>query len=458
MLALAATLYAIALVTLDKPPSGDILELRWATDANPARIKQTSLFGDMFPGLEVAVDPGLGGDQTKLIVQCATGTGPDIIDVYDQEAMSSLVDAGILMDLTPYAEERGFGVDNTYPALRDALMIEGKQYRFPCNVWANCMVYNKAVFDDRGVPYPTGDWTWTEFLEVCRQLRDSPSASGEDHFAFANWNKINWFGELYVNKGGRYFSEDGLTCLLDSPEALWAIQFYHDAIYEHEVVPSAAQLASLSSQGGWGSGWLSIFSNGKVAMLIIGRWYLCQVEYFPDMKGNLGACLLPHVEGREPTGLCDTRAAGINAMGANKEEALHFLEYLASPQYSELIVQDGDSMPPNPALAQSGEMLVNDAEPDPAFHQPFVEAMENAQPADLSPFMDALVMRRWLGEAIDRVEEQVEPPDVAFKALTAEINRTIRKNLERQPYLQEVYEERTGRPYTEDWWREHQGS
>jgi hypothetical protein len=52
----------------------------------------------------------------------------------------------------------------------------------------------------------------------------------------------------------------------------------------------------------------------------------------------------------------------------------------------------------------------------------------------------------------------VEPPDVAFKALTAEINRTIRKNLERQPYLQEVYEERTGRPYTKDWWREHQGS
>jgi len=54
------------------------------------------------------------------------------------------------------------------------------------------------------------------------------------------------------------------------------------------------------------------------------------------------------------------------------------------------------------------------------------------------------------------VENQVEAPDTAFRNLTTEINRTIRVNLERQPHLQRLYEERTGRPYTEDWWREYQ--
>lgn len=456
LFALAAALYIVAVRTLDPPPPEGIERIRWATDANPTRDRQTGLFAELYRGLEAVVDPGLGGDQTKLIVQCATGTGPDVIDVYDQDAMASQVSAGILMDLTPYAEQYGFSVENTYPALRDALMVDGRQYRFPCNVWANCVVYNKAVFDDHGVPYPRDDWTWTEWIEVCRQLLQSPSRAGEKHFAFANWNNIWWFGELYINKGGRYFSEDGLTCLLDSEKALWAIQFYYDAIYKHEVVPSAAQLASLSAQGGWGSGWLSIFSNGKVGMIIIGRWYLCQVEYFPQMKGKLGAVRLPHVEGREPTGLCDTRAAGINAMSPHKDAALKFLQYLASPEYSKLIVEDGDSMPPNPSVAASGEMLVNRAEPDPAFHQPFVDAMEDAQPADLSPFIDSLVVRRWLGEALDRVENQVEAPDTAFRNLTTEINRTIRVNLERQPHLQRLYEERTGRPYSEDWWREYQ--
>ena len=76
---------------------------------------------------------------------------------------------------------------------------------------------------------------------------------------------------------------------------------------------------------------------------------------------------------------------------------------------------------------------------------------------DTSPFIDALVVQRWLRERIEQVENQITPPDEAMQELAREINAQIRVNLERQPHLQRKYKEVTGRDYTEDWWKEHQG-
>src|SRR5579872_7474320 len=125
-LLLFVALYVIAQGTLDRGGNPHIVRLRWATDDNPARKVQMAEFARLYPGSEAVVDPGLGGDQTKLIVQCATGTGPDVVDVYNEQQMSTLVETGVLLDLTPYARKMGFDAAHTYPALKDALLVDGK--------------------------------------------------------------------------------------------------------------------------------------------------------------------------------------------------------------------------------------------------------------------------------------------------------------------------------------------
>ncbi len=219
------------------------------------------------------------------------------------------------------------------------------------------------------------------------------------------------------------------------------------------VIPTAAESATLSSQGGWGSAGINWFSTGRAAMIFIGRWYIVQTPQYPNLKGNLGAVLLPRVGNRPSCGVTDTRAAGINVKSLHWREALHFLQYLASPDYGRVIVNDGDALPPNPDLARTGQDLVNAAVPDPAFHQPFIEAVKRARPLDVSPFIDMSIVARWLKEAIEKVENRIEPPDQAMHSLADQINRLIRQNLERRPDLQRKYEQVTGRHYTPDWWR-----
>ncbi|MHC4247524.1 MAG: extracellular solute-binding protein [Planctomycetota bacterium] len=448
-IAVFLALYVYAL-TLDPPPKPGITTIRWATDPNPARDIQTKEFSKLYPGIRVVVEPG---DRQKIIVQCATGVGPDVIDVYGQTQMLSYVDAGILLDLTPYAEEMGFSPEHTYPAIRDLLMVDGKQYRFPCNLWANCVIYNKAIFDDHGVPYPRDGWTYDEFVETAKRIKNDPSTSGKEHMPVARLWPGWLFRDIFVGHGGRMFTPDGLVCTLDSAEGVAAAKLYHDMTHVHDILPSPAEAAAVSSQGGWGAGGINWFLYEQAAMVNIGRWYLCRMIGFRKLKGKIGAVTIPRVAGRTSQGQCGTRAAGVNVKGRHIDESLKFLQFLAGPEYSRCIVLDGDSLPPSPEVARTGEDLVNKIVEDPAFHAPFIEAMKNSRPLDTSLFISATLVDRWLGERMDGIENG-RPAEEAMRSVADEINKRIRQNLERRPDLQRKFKKVTGREWTPDWWRE----
>jgi len=443
-----AGLYAVAQITLGRGRD-QVVHLTWATDPNPARTQQCELFSRMYPGIRVTVDPT---DRTKLLVRCATGTGPDLIDTSALELVS-LAETGILKDLTPYAVSMGFGPDKTYPQAAKAMMAGGKQYRYPCNVWANALIYNKAIFADYGLAAPPKDWTWEQLIQIGRQIRQSKPRSGRAYLVIANWAGLYLVMDLLPSHGARFFSDDGLICELDSPQAIAALQLYHDLMHVHQIIPTPAESSALSSQGGWGVGGINWFSSGRAAMIIIGRWYLVITRNWPDIRPHLAAVSLPRVGDLPPRPALYLRGAAINSQSPHAPAAMKFLQYLASREYGQLIVRDGDSLPPNPQLARSGRDLVNDACGDPAFHQAFIDAVSNSQPLEFSPFVDAPQVWRWLQETVEKIENRLATPAQACAQLADEINKAIRQNLQRRPDLQQRYEQLTGKPYRDDWWQ-----
>jgi len=447
LLAAFAALYVVAQVTLE----GASGALRWATDLNPARKVQAQRFTDAHPGIRVTVEPA--GDE-KLLAQCHAGTGPDLIDLHQEQQMHRMHRAGILMDLTPHADRMGFGLDDTYPALRDCLSIDGRQYRFPCNVTANCIIYNRRVLDDHGVAVPTNGWTWNDFVRTAKAIRDTPSASGDEHLPLAVPSAPWMLFDLLVGHGARFYSDDGLTCTLDAPPAVAAMTLYHDLMHVHRVLPTPAEAAAVSGEGGWGTQGVQWFSTQRTAMIVIGRWYTVQLPHYPDLIGRLGSVRLPRVPGRRSVAMANTRGPGINVNTDKPHEAMLFLRYLASEEYNRLIIEDGDSLPPNPKYARTGADLVNAVAPDPSFHQTFIDAMETARPLDFSPFVDGGLVHRWLRERLGQVENRIARPGEAMASLAAEVNQRIRRNLAERPDLRERFRRVTGREWTADWWKE----
>jgi ABC-type glycerol-3-phosphate transport system substrate-binding protein len=269
----------------------------------------------------------------------------------------------------------------------------------------------------------------------------------------ANWNNRTFFLDLLTGNGGRMFQDQGMRSAFDSPEAIEAMRIYHDLMHKHHALTTPAESSAMSSQGGWGAGGINWFSAERAAMIFIGRWYLCQAPGYPALKGKLGAARLPRIGTRASTGLCGSRAAGVNVKSRHRAEAIKFLQYLAGVEYGALIVRDGDSLPPNPSLAQNGNALTNAFVDDPAFHQVFVDAVNAGRVIDSSPFIAPQQVLRWLDERIGLVENQRLMPKEAMRSLAKEVNETIRLNLERRPDLQRKYQEVTGKAYNSDWWK-----
>lgn len=443
-----------------KGPEGKI-PLTWVSDNNPARTLQIQAFNEENPDLNLSLDYASTGVQ-KIILQCASGVGPDIFD-YNDESLETFVEAGVLMDVSEQAKAMGFDAATAgWPSGYNTFNYLGKQYGFPCNTGAGILIYNKNVFDYFGIPYPQGVMTWDEFIEMAGKV-NSPDRNSK-HQVFAT-SGLNW-RLFFDSQRGEYFDENGRPRIADSPELYRAFEMHRDFIFKYHLTPTAVETKAMSGQGGWGSGNLNQFAVGRYAMVATGHWsliafgraYQKQAENLKekglkeeDIKNplerpvRLGAILIPHFAGQKPSYRVQSRVAGVNAKSPNRDEAVKFLKYLSGPVYSELLNQGTDWLPGNPKYAELG------VEPGPPalareqLQATTKEAVTYGYVARRSPFILSSDVSRVLNEQISRLESA---PSIPIRSLLDTAQRDIdvllRRNLDRNPELKKLFIEKFG--------------
>ncbi len=436
--ALIALLWIAARVWVPPNVPPGMTVLSWSTDPNPARKAQLAPFYEKNPNVLVKIEPNT---RDKIIVQCSSRVGADLIEIYSATDMISFVESGVLLDLTPYARKMGFSSDITFPSLRGNIMHEGRQYRFPCNIGNQVLLYNKKKFRDAGLPEPQDAMTWDDFIRLVKPLTIKRK-EGKGFEQFALMMNRGYVKDIHLQFGARFYSPDGTRSALDSPQSIAAIQFFHDLIKVHEIMPSKTMAKSLSGEGGWGGDEIRAFATGKAACLWGARWMMVQFRQYPELKNNIGAVLLPHPPGGTPANYCGTRGSGINVNTANLEASLKFMQYLASDEYNRVIAQSADGLPPNAAFAADPKNLVNPDYPweDEKFQEVFVRSMEYAASPEASPFIDPTIVDTIWEEALDYVENDLQPADQAMREAAKRVNDRIQTTLRDQPELRERYE------------------
>ena len=140
-------------------------EIVWISDDNPVRREQIELFNRLYPQYHLRLDPQNSGME-KTIVQCLAGVGPDVFDCYSGFQLTAFVRSGIAMDCTDAMAERGIDVYANWPCLIPLVVHEGRAYGHPDNAHASALWFNKNLFDEAGIAYPRGGWTWEEFIPI----------------------------------------------------------------------------------------------------------------------------------------------------------------------------------------------------------------------------------------------------------------------------------------------------
>ncbi|MGN1098858.1 MAG: ABC transporter substrate-binding protein [Christensenellales bacterium] len=138
----------------------------------------------------------------------------------------------------------------------------GNVYALPKDVGPYVMYYNKDLFDQLGVEYPSADAPMNIYdaIEMWQKFGKTNDRGVQTRFGVAG---VQIEGLVWSN-GAEYLSDDRRTVTIASEEGIEAYQMYADLITKYKVVPSSA----IST----GTNTTAMFINGTVACLIDGRY------------------------------------------------------------------------------------------------------------------------------------------------------------------------------------------
>src|SRR5699024_5542805 len=95
---------------------------------------------------------------------------PDVFWMHSNNAIKYM-QAGVMMDLDDYIEnDDTMNIDEFYPDITELYTLDGTQYAIPKDHDTIAVIYNKTVFDQYGIDYPTDDWTWQDFADIAQEI------------------------------------------------------------------------------------------------------------------------------------------------------------------------------------------------------------------------------------------------------------------------------------------------
>ncbi len=468
---------AAALMIPAKPNDGKA-HIIWVAGNDPNKQLVADTFNEKSKDTFVTLDADNGGT-TKTLVQCTAGIGGDVIDSVNEYSIQVYQNAGILLKLDDQVKKYGFSLDTLNKQVqklctvesidRDGNVISG-QYTYPATVDNDFIIYNKALFDKYGVPYPSNDLTWEEYIDIAQKLTVYNKPGDLIPEAFGALGTKPKFLVILWEKGGDLYKDNCTASGMDTPAALEALKFYRDLFGKYKAEPTSAVKSGVQTSG---TGSVASSSNhawlgcGKVAMVWGGRWYLKELRVYsaynkklkerwdkenpgkpwPHVGLKYGACQVPRFRNSKRYNMTYTgRTVGINAKTHHMESSLKFLGYFASPEYNRFICEISGAKPPNKKYWKP-EFFYNSKYPEEKpVHDASLKAVESGRCMQRSPFIETSTSMRILNDALEVISIDNTLSDDELKRIAQDVvnktNAEIARRVERNKNLKKVYEQR----------------
>ena len=226
-------------------------------------------FNKAFPNIKVEI-VGVPYDEilTKSMLDLTASTPEYDVIIVDDPWTPQLAQTGGLLDLKSDAvagwTDEDYDWDDFYGAPLAASEWEGVQYGVPLRSNLLTRFVNTTLYEKAGVPIPTEDQTWEEFLEEGKDLVQDTNGDGTvDAWAVATmWTRGTltptvWQTALDSN-GGSLFDED-MNPTFDDKVGVDALQTHIDLL---QIAPPGAEAYNFDEP-------LAAFRQGQVANMFL---------------------------------------------------------------------------------------------------------------------------------------------------------------------------------------------
>ena len=265
---------------------------------------------------------------TLLEAGASGGTMPDVFWMHSNTAQMYM-ENDILLDLDPYIEkDETMDLSKYYQGIVDLYTrSDGKHFAIPKDHDTIALLYNKAIFDQYGVDYPTDDWTWEDMYEAAKKITEGSNGDVYGLAMNTSNNQDGWYNLVY-DYGGTIVGEDHKTSTIGSAEGKAGMEMVRKLL-------SVGAPQSVVAETGTDS----LFQSGKCAMITQGSWMINSF-YKAENHADYFWALLPYAD-VNGNGQCDDgeRQSCYNGLGwaasagtANPDACYSLISYLCSEE------------------------------------------------------------------------------------------------------------------------------
>ncbi|QPZ39355.1 ABC transporter substrate-binding protein [Paramicrobacterium chengjingii] len=224
-------------------------------------------FNKAYPYIDVTIDST--PYDSLLAKGMLNGTSPDPeydLITLDDPWTPQLADAGVLLDLKDEAAATWTDDDYDWDDFNSAPLAasewDGHQYGVPLRSNLLVMMYNKDLYSSAGVPEPTPELTWDEYMSQVPDLVQDTNGDGETDSWAAGLTWVRGvlsppFWQAALNSNGGALFDDDMNPTFDTADGEAALQTQVDLL---EYAPPGALTYNYNEP-------LDAFRQGKIATL-----------------------------------------------------------------------------------------------------------------------------------------------------------------------------------------------
>ncbi len=385
-----ATLLVLGVAALAAEP-GKILI--WADDTRAPVFREIGAEYTKATGIPVeVVEIPFGNIRDQFVTAAPTGEGPDLI-IGAHDWVGELAASGLLTEII---------LPEDLKAKFDAVSLEaftyGKLYGLPYAREGVGLLYNKALVKE--VPA-----TFEKLIELARKLTD-PTVP-QYGFVVQNPDPYHEFPFLSA-LGGYIFGYDKEGKLnpcdvgLDSPGAIAGAEILQ-SLFKEGLIPAGLD---------WDT-WTSLFTEGRIAMVITGPWFVGRAK---AAGIDIGVAPIPPIQGHAPKPFVGVQGVMVSAFSPNLPLVFDFLFNYFATKETMLALYAKD--PRIPAFLPAYEEVAEDP-----ILRGFAESISNGVPMPNIPQMSA-VWGAW-SDAMSLIGNLQMTPAEALKKAADSIRATL---------------------------------
>jgi multiple sugar transport system substrate-binding protein len=314
------------------------------------------------------VDTG-GQDRDKKFQVMAVAGQPADVDWMDQSNVGPSREQGLLRVLDTHIKRDKYDLDDFYAMAEKIYQYRGQTYGILHTTSPRIYVYNKTLFQKRGVALPTDDWTWAQLRDALTRL--TGGNGGDATYGGAMGKNLEFPGFVYQN-GGKVVDDlfTPAKCLLDSKEALEGIQFLVDMDVKQGIsVSDPEKTGGLTVAQLWNAGRLGVYHTSIWSHKVWARDLQFEWDQVVPAKNKARATML------------SSSGHVMAQLSKTPDEAWLLVKELNSKESMSALARTGGLMLGRKSVSNSDAFLK--AVPKPANMRAFAAAMDYAYPTRL---------------------------------------------------------------------------